>query len=177
MKQVRFEEQEVPYKVLGQFGLTREMIEDLPLFALEDIGRGRRSPVLPIQVLDEDGQTIKSRTRFALVRLDDGKVDVVFYPVLETSPLEQYNEEQQKQLMEGKAILAQVETAEGRQKMFVQIDPGTRQVMSVATPVIGRNLQVLSDEMRLGSAEIRSIQNGEPLTFLVDDETVTVAST
>ncbi len=174
MKQVRFEEHEVPYKVLGQFGLTREMIEDLPLFALEDIGRGRRSPVLPIRVSDEDGQTVKSRTRFALVRLDDGKVDVVFYPVLETSPLEQYNEEQQKQLMDGKAILAQVETAEGRQKMFVQIDPGTRQVMSVATPIIGRNLQVLSDEMRLGSAEIRSIQNGEPLTFLVDDETVTV---
>ena len=174
MKQVRFEEHEVPYKVLGQFGLTREMIEDLPLFALEDIGRGRRSPVLPIRVSDEDGQTVKSRTRFALVRLDDGKVDVVFYPVLETSPLEQYNEEQQKQLMDGKAILAQVETAEGRQKMFVQIDPGTRQVMSVATPVIGRNLQVLSDEMRLGPAEIRSIQNGEPLTFLVDDETITV---
>ena len=106
MKKVRFEEHEVPYKVLGQFGLTREMIEDLPLFALEDIGRGRRSPVLPIRVSDEDGQTVKSRTRFALVRLDDGKVDVVFYPVLETSPLEQYNEEQQKQLMEGKAILA-----------------------------------------------------------------------
>jgi hypothetical protein len=175
MKQVRFEEYEVPYEVLGQFGLTREMIEDLPLFALEDIGRGRRSPVLPIRVKEEDGTTIKSRTRFALVRKDDGKVDVVFYPVLEASPLEDFNESQQKQLSDGKAILADMKMPDGRKgKMFVQIDNGTKQVMSVPTPVIGRNLQVLADEMHLGSAEVKSLQNGEPLTFIVDDEAVTV---
>lgn len=157
MKQVRFEEYEVPYEVLGQFGLTREMIEDLPLFALEDIGRGRRSPVLPIRVKEEDGTTIKSRTRFALVRKDDGKVDVVFYPVLEASPLEDFNESQQKQLSDGKAILADMKMPDGRKgKMFVQIDNGTKQVMSVPTPVIGRNLQVLADEMHLGSAEVKT---------------------
>lgn len=31
MKQVRFEENEVPYETLEQFGLTQPMIEDLPL--------------------------------------------------------------------------------------------------------------------------------------------------
>ena len=42
MKQVRFEESEVPYQTLARFGLTQEKIEDLPMWALEDIGQGRR---------------------------------------------------------------------------------------------------------------------------------------
>ena len=76
----RIEEHEVPYETLAKYGLTREMIEDLPMHALEDIGQGRRSPVLPIQVEDENENVIKSRTRFAFVRMEDGKVDVMFYP-------------------------------------------------------------------------------------------------
>ena len=54
MKQVRFEESEVPYQTLARFGLTQEKIEDLPMWALEDIGQGRRSPLLPIQVNNDE---------------------------------------------------------------------------------------------------------------------------
>ena len=116
-----------------------------------------------------------SRSRFALVRRDDGLSDVVFYPVLESSPLERYDEAQQKQLLDGKAIIADVETADGRHsKAFVQIDEETKQVMYIPTPIIGRNLQVLADIMHLGTMEVNSMQNGEPLTLVVDDEPVTV---
>ena len=62
MKQVRFEESEVPYQTLARFGLTQEKIEDLPMWALEDIGQGRRSPLLPIQVNNDEGETLKSRS-------------------------------------------------------------------------------------------------------------------
>ena len=48
MKQVRFEFEELPYETLSQFGLTREMIEDLPMHILEELSNGRHSPVLPI---------------------------------------------------------------------------------------------------------------------------------
>ena len=34
MKQVRFEESEVPYQTLARFGLTQEKIEDLPMWAI-----------------------------------------------------------------------------------------------------------------------------------------------
>ena len=57
------------------------MIEDAPMRVLEAIGQGRRSPVLPIQVEDENKNNTKSRTRFAFVRMEDGTVDVVFYSV------------------------------------------------------------------------------------------------
>ena len=108
MNTVRFELIELPYPTLARFGLTQEMIEDLPMRVLDEICDGRHSPVLPVRVRDEKGELIESRSRFALVRRDDGLSDVVFYPVLESSPLERYDEAQQKQLLAGKAILADV---------------------------------------------------------------------
>lgn len=175
MKQVRFEFEELPYDTLSQFGLSQEMIEDLPMHALEEISHGRHSPVLPVKVNDENGNSVTDRSRFAFVRKESGEVDVVFYPVLKKSSLEKYSEEQQKQLRSGKVILADTVSADGRKtKVFVQIDIETNQVMSVPTPIIARNLQVLTEELKLSSAEIKVMQQGEPLTFVMEDEPVTV---
>lgn len=174
MRQVRLSENEIPYQTLERFGLTQEKIEDLPLWALEDICQGRRSPLLPIQIADENGMTMKSRTRFALVRMDDGKADVMFYPQLEKSPLESFNVEQQEDLLDGKAIMADIMDAHGRNiRSFVQIDPETRQVMTVPTPVIGRNLEVIKDVLGLSAAELNVVGKGEPLTLIMDDEQIT----
>lgn len=114
MKKVQIEFDELPFSTLERFGLTREMIEDLPMRVLEDICNGRHSPVLPVRVTDEHGGQIESRSRFAFIRMDDGQVDVVFYPALKSSPLERYDEAQQKQLLDGKAIVADVEMSDGR---------------------------------------------------------------
>jgi hypothetical protein len=175
MKRNSFEESEVPYQTLAKFGLTHEMIEDLPMHALDDINYGRPSPVLPVSMEVNEGYSIKSRTRFALVRMADGNVDVMFYPVLKYAPLDKFTKEQQELLKQGKAVVADVDMPDGTHvKAFVQIDGETNQVMAVPTPVIGRNLQVLSDELSLGGTELKSIQNGEALTFAVEDEPVTV---
>lgn len=107
--------------------------------------------------------------------MDSGEVDVVFYPTLKSSPLECYNEEQQKQLLDGKSIIADVAMADGRRsKAFVQIDEETKQVMYVPTPIIARNLKVLAEVMHLGTVEVNGMQHGEPLTVAVDGEPVTV---
>lgn len=128
-----------------------------------------------MRVSDENGETAESRTRLAFYRMENGQVNVLFYPALKSSPLERYDQEQQKQLLAGKAILADALSEDGRHtKVFVQIDPGTKQVMSVPTPIIGRNLQVLAEDLHLGTAEINGLQHGEPLTLVVDDEPVTV---
>lgn len=128
-----------------------------------------------MRVSDENGKTVESRTRLVFYRMENGQVDVLFYPVLKSSPLDRYDREQQKQLLAGKAILADTPTEDGRHtKAFVQIDPETKQVMSVPTPIIGRNLQVLAEELHMGTAEINGMQHGDPLTMVVDDEPVTV---
>ena len=175
MKKVQIEFDELPFSTLERFGLTREMIEDLPMRVLEDICNGRHSPVLPVRVTDEHGGQIESRSRFAFIRMDDGQVDVVFYPALKSSPLERYDEAQQKQLLDGKAIVADVEMSDGRSsKAFVQIDAETKQVMYVPTPIIARNLKVLAEVMRLGTVEVNGMQHGEPLTVVVGGEPATV---
>ena len=46
--------------------------------------------------------------------------------------------------------------------------------MSVPTQVIARNLQVMAEELKLSNAEIKVMQQGEPLTFVMQDEPVTV---
>ncbi|GAB0482913.1 Uncharacterised protein [Alistipes sp. cv1] len=175
MKKTRFEFNELPYRTLEKFGLTQDMIEDLPMRVLDELCDGRHSPVLPVRVSDENGEVIESRTRFAFYRLDNGQVEVLFYPALKSSPLERYDKAQQTQLLDGKAIIADAETADGRHtKAFVQIDRETKQVMSVPTPIIGRNLQVLAEELHLGQTEVNGIQHGEPMTIVVDNDPVTV---
>ena len=84
-----FKEEEFPYHTLEQFALSQEMIEDLPMNVLDDLKEGRRSPLLPIHVTDDDGNTIHSRSRFKFYRKEDGSIDVLFYPQLLRCNLEQ----------------------------------------------------------------------------------------
>ena len=173
MNKMHFEENEIPFETLEQFGLTHEMIEDLPVRVINDIVEGRRTPVLPIQVADEQGNIIKSRTRFALVRKDDGNVDVLFYPELEEADLSRFNEQERTLLESGKSIIATVEDKNGNMvRSYVQLDSETKQVLSAPTQVIGRNLQLIADEIYLSETEANSLGNGEPVTFVrydVDD--------
>lgn len=58
MKRNSFEESEVPYQTLAKFGLTHEMIEDLPMHTLEDISNGCPSPVLPVNMEVNEGYRV-----------------------------------------------------------------------------------------------------------------------
>lgn len=172
MEHKAFNEDEIPYVELAQFGLYREMIEDLPMTALEAIQDGRLSPVLPIQVKDENGDIIRSRTRFKLSRQEDGKVDILFYPQLKRCDLSLYSEAAQEALLKGCAIVG-LSPDDGVTKCFVQIDTETNHVMYVPTPVIGRNLRTLMDSFCMSSQDILRIQGGEPVTFSEGDEQIT----
>lgn len=66
MKKEQFEFNELPYPTLARFGLTQEMIEDLPLCILKEIGKGGYSPVLPMRVTNENGEVIESRVGLPL---------------------------------------------------------------------------------------------------------------
>lgn len=75
-----FEENEMPYSTLGRFGLTQAMIDDLPTDVLHNIYNGRRSPTLPVFIVAENGEEVKARTQFGLIRTQEGGVDILFYP-------------------------------------------------------------------------------------------------
>lgn len=113
MKAQKFNNSEIPFGTLAKFGLTQEMIEDLPQNVLEEIYNGRRSPVLPISITDDDGNTIKARTRFAFVRLEDGEADVMFYPQLKKNDLARFSPDDRKALEANQAIIAEATMPDG----------------------------------------------------------------
>lgn len=172
MERLKFDENEIPYGILSQFGLTQEMIEDLPQGPYSDILLGRRSPVLPVSITDEEGNIVKARTRFRLKGGEGGTVDVLFYPRLHRCELDCYSKQEQQALLSGKAIVSH-SPEDPSVKCFVQIDPDTNQVIYVPTPVIGRNLSCMMDAFRLSAEQIRAIQAGDPVSFSEEDETVT----
>ena len=99
-----FSEQDIPYNILNQFGLTEEMITDLPEHSLRAIYAGQRSPVLPITVEGENGESVSCRTRFCLIRNEEDEVDMVFIPQLIESDLSSFSPEKQEILKKGLAV-------------------------------------------------------------------------
>ena len=168
---MQFTENEIPFQTLDRLGLTREMIEDLPVRITNDILEGRRSPVLPIFVVDRDGNEVKRRSRFSLVRKDNGKVDALFYPEIEEADLRLFSAQSRSLLEQGKIIVGTIPDKNGNMvRSFVQIDRANNQVLSAPTEVIARNLQLISENIHLSEAEFNNLQNGEPVTFVRDDD-------
>lgn len=168
-------EQEIPYDILRQFGLTEEMISDLPEHVLDEIKAGKRSPLLPVSVKTEDGAMVRCRTRFFIAQTDEGKTDVIFIPQLISSKLTAFDSEKQTQLQAGKAIVDVMATYDGREVMgYHQLDTLTNQVMSVPTPVIGRNMQIIADHYHLNASELNCLRGGQPLTIIENDNPLTI---
>lgn len=142
-----FEDDEIPFEVLKRFGLSQEIIEDLPQNVLSGIRDGRRSPVLPICYTCEDGTKVHDRARFSLVRDEEtDKVRIMFYPKQTRATLDMFSDSEQALLREGKAIIGTMTTKDGRDvQAFHQLDADALQVLSVPTPVIGNNLQMLAE--------------------------------
>ena len=173
-----FDEKEMPYGTLERFGLTQEMIEDLPTDILQNIFNGRLSPVLPVHITADDGEEVKARTRFCLVRMPKGNVDVLFFPKLDEYDFKVFNEQQKQNLLAGKPIIGHLESNESGNELCTkccfQLDQECKQVLSVPTPVIGRNIQYLTDRYHLTSTEMQKLQNGEILSIIEDDDEISI---
>lgn len=155
MTKTKFNESQIPYSLLEHYGLTEQMITDLPTDIMTDILNGRRSPVLPVTIEDADGNQISSRTRFSLIPQEDGQLDVMFYPQLQREAIDRFSPENQERLLSGHAVQDNYERASGETiSAFLQLDNGTKQVMIVPTEVIGRNLDLLQREYKLSNAEL-----------------------
>lgn len=176
MKKIMFEEEEIPFGTLARFGLTRDMIEDLPTTELRSIYNGMVSSILPIRVADDAGNIIKSHTRLALIRKSGGNADVVFFPVLNRTDFSGFSEEEESRLINGETIVTEMDIDEngGETLSFVQLDRGTNQLMAVPVSVLSRNISYVIDNLHLASAEAKIIKSGVPLPIMVGREFVTV---
>lgn len=175
MNQSQFTEEEIPYHILNRFGLPREMIEDLPEGLGQRLRDGRTTPVLPIKVIADNGDTILAAARLSLHRNSDGDVRVMFYPRLEKIDLSRFPEAQRKPISGGETVISEISLPDGkRAPAFYQIDSETNQVMAVPVAVVDNNIRVIADELRLTPAEVNCLRNGKLLTTQYQDKMWTI---
>lgn len=175
MNQSQFTEEEIPYHILNRFGLTREMIEDLPEGLGQRLRDGRTTPVLPIKVIADNGDTILAAARLSLHRNSDGDVRVMFYPRLEKIDLSRFPEAQREPISGGETVISEFSLPDGkRAPAFYQIDPETNQVMAVPVAVVDNNIRVIADELRLTPPEVNCLRNGKLLTTQYQDKMWTI---
>lgn len=177
MTNKRFHRDEYPLDILGEFGLTEDMIYDLPDYVHENIEMGGMSPLLPISIKQPFGCT-HCYAKFCLIGVEDG-IDVMFSPKLKEADLSNFLKQDRQLLLEGKTIVSEVEEAvlqddgsESKKKVkaFVQFDKETNNVVYAPTQIIGRNLQTLTNEFDLSESELQGFWKGELVTTEITDD-------
>ena len=177
MTNKRFHRDEYPFDILGEFGLTENMIYDLPDYIHENIEMGGMSPLLPISIKQPFGCT-HGYAKFCLIEAEDG-VDVMFSPKLKEADLSNFLKQDRQFLLDGKVIVSEVEEAvllndgtESKKKVkaFVQLDKETNNVVYAPTQIIGRNLQTVTNEFDLTENDLQGFWKGELVTTDITDE-------
>ena len=177
MTEKRFHREEYPFDILSEFGLTEEMVYDLPDYVHDRIESGGKSPLLPITIRQPFGCT-RCYAKFCLVETEDG-IDVLFSPKLKETDLSAFSESERQLLKQGKAIIADIfeetatqdnGTSPQKIKAFVQIDRDTNSVVYAPTQIIGRNLMTVSNELDLSDEDLKSFWHGGIVTVQQTDD-------
>lgn len=172
MQEKRFHREDYPLDILAEFGLSEEMIYDLPDFVHETIEMGGKSPLLPITIQQPFGET-RLHAKFCLFETENG-MDVLFFPKLKSINLDQFAEHDKKLLLAGKVIVSDIEDRkdgadEGEElhiiKAFVQIDKDTNDVLYTPTQIICRNLSAIAGEYDLDGEQLQRFWKGELVTI------------
>ena len=154
----RFTEKEIPYEDLAQFGLTQEMIDDLPQSVMTRLLSGYETPLLPLNRKTVDDVDAESYARLQLVRNSDNSVSVAYLTRWETNELEKYTPEQRQTLLEGKVTVASIP---GKGQCFIQYDDAIQQVMAIPVSIIRHNVNIMASETGLSRADYGKLMNGE----------------
>ena len=163
----KFQDSEIPFEVLASFGLSKEMVEDLPMKVLETLLNGQRTPLLPISIQDKKGNHVISSARLSLVRTEDG-VDVMFMPYGESTLLETFELQQQEILRDGKVLYSEADD------LYYQLDGATHQIISMPAHVIQHNLGVLGRQVDMEEEQKEAFRLGEVLTLEKYEAQVTI---
>jgi len=168
MKKI-FEETEIPYEILSQYGLSQEMIDDLPEQAMDSLLGGSLTPLLPLSGNDKDGNLIKKMASIALVRTDNG-IDVILSTPWESNPLNKFTLEQQHDLRAGKVLLL---NGENGKETYVQLDDTTNKVMSSPAEAIQHNILIYKEKIGWDELTTDNIILGKAMTFHSGNQFVT----
>lgn len=156
-----FSEEEIPYEILGNYGMTHQMIEDLPEMVKNRMLSGRETPSLPFQIV-QDNNVKTVFARILLFHRDNGEVGVYFIPVWERGDLSGYTAKTQKNLLSGKVVKQYIpDTGE----CYLQFDKDTNKVMSFPCRLLDANISALVANLGWGDSLEQTLRNCEVVTI------------
>lgn len=163
----RFQDNEIPYELLASFGLSQEMVDDLPQKVLEQLLSGQRTPLLPICNVDENGNCNNSLARLSLVRTEDG-IDVIFMSCWKSKLQEEFELQQQQALKNGRALYSSEKNA------YYQLDYATQQIVSMPAYVIQHNMRVLGRQLDMEVSDFEQLKEGDVLCLIQGDKPISL---
>ena len=166
-----FKEQEIPYDILQQLGLTQEMMDDLPEHVKNRLLSGRTTPVMPVITENEDGELIRSMAQIALVRKMDRNVDVMLMPAWDAYDLSEFEEEEQRAVLAGRVTTADVA---GKGRCYIQFDDSINQVMFVPVGIINKNISTLANTYGWHELDDIAMKDGDIVLVEVNNKTFSV---
>lgn len=169
MNDFRIDYEDIPYDALAEFGLTQEMIDDLPEQILYALTNGQRTPVLPIVRMGKDGKKYKDKARIRLVQTDNS-IGVMLLPCYEECSLDGYSVEEKDALQGGKVIKANVDN---KGLCYVQLDGATNRLLFAPVDIIDLNIHVMADRLNVSKDVVENIKDGALITSIKQDNEVT----
>jgi len=165
-----FTERDIPYDTLAGYGLSREMIDDLPENIMHRLLSGAFTPLLPLKVSGTDGEN----TVFARIALKAdafGNAKVFLRPEIQPSALNGYSGGEQQALSDGMVIITQpprqLQGSMPGTPCFAQYDGETNQVLFTPASLVLANLQAVTEYLGISGSDIDKelLEAGEPQTF------------
>lgn len=167
----KFNPKEIPYGLLQKFGLSQEMVDDLPTCVMRQLLSGRPTPVLPVVTENVEGLRVQSLARISLVRLDDGTVDVCFAPQWEDEDLTKFTPGQQEKLRAGAVTTAMMP---GKGQCYIQFDDNISQVMAVPADIIRQNVSIITRSMDIEENDKEALEEGGVIQTDINGQMVSV---
>ena len=167
----RFSEQEIPYEQLATFGLSQEMIDDLPRSVMTRLLSSHETPLLPVKTKNVDGEEVEGYAKVLLVRTTDGQVNAAFITRWESDELSNYTPDQQQVLKDGKVSTVELP---GKGLCFIQFDDTIKQVIATPTSFVRQNLDILVKDISLSSEDYDRIMDGEVVQVETVDDTFSI---
>ncbi len=165
-----FTEREVPYEVLNEFGLTEEMISDLPKSVMQRLLSGRRTPIMAVHIPGDDKNKDNAKpAQISLTRKEDGTVGILMAPIFAVNDLEDFPEEKRDTLRKG---LPAFTVIPGEGPCYIQLNTDINQVMTVRTSLVDNNIVNLAARIGLSQEDIDDIRDCRVIEKVIRDDDV-----
>lgn len=157
MELQNFTRKDIPYEILAGFGLTKQMIDDLPNSVQQKLLTGRNTPPLPVEDRTQDGEIAHAISKISLFRRDDGEMDVYFTPRKELMNISRFPDIDPEKLKSGKVLRVN--------NGYIQYNDIIEQVAFVPYGILTHNLQNVQDKVGFSQKDMDALIKGNPVVI------------